>query len=393
MKSFARLLFWVHKQAGLWLAIFFVILGLTGSISIFMRDIEPVLHAKYLFPELPMGEYRASTLDSVLKSYRQQGIEGQRVLRLYPPTNKDNVFRIVASSIDLETKRFTGDYFYHYISPYNAEYLGTHLVKTSKSNRWSMPATRLILQIHTQLMAGWKGELFVGLVGIVFFVTIISGFYLWWPKNWKKAFSVSFKSNIIRVMLDLHKQIGFWAGLVLLMITFTGLYLSFPDESEKVTGLFLPYGETSKALSLIEVRNPNQLQSYADYVWGLYPNAKNMQLLLNDLDKQRLTVRVSQDGEINHSEGKTTLTFKYPKGQLIKHYTPETTHAGSRFIHWILPLHNCEAFGLIGRVICAFIGLMPLLLFISGFFVFYKKYRARYGGGMGSFLVAVFSFK
>ncbi len=385
-----QILFWLHKQAGLWLALFFVILGLTGSALVFMRDIEPVIHADTLLPQKP-ATYEATNADTALAAFKSQDLaKNFRVLRLYLPSNKDNVFRIVTVNT---TKEGRGDFYFHYISPYDATYLGEHLVKTNNVSRWSMPIMRLLLQVHIQLMSGYYGGLLMGMIGLAFFTTSLLGFYLWLPKNWSKAFTISWRSNLTRLMLDLHKQIGFWAGIVLLLITFTGIYHAFPDQFEKVTMRLLPSNKSEDVVATVSVDEPSSIQSYVDYVGNVYPDAQNMQIFLQNYNKGEIELRVSQPGEINVTEGKTSLAFDVTTGALIRHQRPETTPTAKRFINWMLPLHNGEAFGLLGRIIFAFVGLMPLVLFITGFYVFYKKYRAKSQKGVFSFILAVLSPK
>ncbi len=382
-------IFWLHKQAGIWLAVFFVIFGLTGSVLVFMRDIEPILYPTTLAPEAPKESYRDTTLDDALAAYQALPESADfKLFRLYAPSNKDSVFRIVAMDTRPEGN---SDFYFYYFSPYNAAYLGKDMVKTKNISRWSMPITRLLLQVHIQLMAGSYGGLLVGLLGITFFLTTIIGFYLWWPRNWKKAFSIATNLNRTKLMMDLHRQVGFWAGLVLLMITFTGIYHAFPDQFTSVLSKVMPLGESAKQVEQRKISPATSLQAYADYVNEVYPDSQNMQLFLNELDKDKLSIRISQKGEMNATEGKTTFDFNYQTGELVKHYDPSTTKAGSRFINWMLPIHNGEAFGLVGRIIYSLVGLMPLFLFITGFYVFYKKYQVRKKTGLFNFIKAIFS--
>lgn len=388
-----KIIFWLHKQAGIWLALFFIILGLTGSILVFMHDLEPVIHTDLLKPDRPTDAFERTNLDTAIATFNARKLHDHRVLRIYPPAIKNNVYRIVTSRVDPESRKFKGDFFFHYISPYNAEYLGKHLVKTHNRFRWSMPIMRLLVQIHAQLMVGGYGILFIGLVGIAFFVTTLIGFYLWLPKNWSKAFSISWKSNLTRVMFDLHKQIGFWAGLVLLLITSTGIYHAFPDEVIAIVKKVLPYENTSTFTKQQVIDLPINIQAYADYVSHVYPDGKNMRVHLQNLEKDRITVTISQPKEINVYEGKTYLEFEYSSGYLIKHQEPKTTPLGRRLINWMLPLHNGEAFGLLGKILFSIIGLMPLVLFVTGFYVFYKKYQAKNKKGLLNFVIAVLSPK
>ena len=51
--------------------------------------------------------------------------------------------------------------------------------------------------------------------------------------------------------------------------------------------------------------------------------------------------------------------------------------AGERFMDWMHPLHNGEAFGLVGRVLACVGGLLPVLLLVTGWLRWRHKRAAR----------------
>ena len=53
--------------------------------------------------------------------------------------------------------------------------------------------------------------------------------------------------------------------------------------------------------------------------------------------------------------------------------------AGDRFLDWMHPLHNGEAFGMPGRLFAAVGSLLPLLLFVTGWLRWRHKTTARKG--------------
>jgi uncharacterized iron-regulated membrane protein len=46
-------------------------------------------------------------------------------------------------------------------------------------------------------------------------------------------------------------------------------------------------------------------------------------------------------------------------------------------LNWLHPLHNGEAFGLTGRILVFLSGLLPLVLFITGFLRWRHKRHAK----------------
>src|SRR4029453_3402901 len=56
---------------------------------------------------------------------------------------------------------------------------------------------------------------------------LLSGLYLWWPYQ---RFSVKWSGSLRRVMFDLHNAIGIYTFTFLLILTMTGLVVSYDEE-------------------------------------------------------------------------------------------------------------------------------------------------------------------
>jgi len=51
--------------------------------------------------------------------------------------------------------------------------------------------------------------------------------------------------------------------------------------------------------------------------------------------------------------------------------------AGERFLEWQYPLHCGEAFGNVGRALVMILGIVPLILYVTGFLRWRQKRRLR----------------
>jgi len=88
-------------------------------------------------------------------------------------------------------------------------------------------AVRFLHTLHGSLtVPGW-GRTIVGWVGAAMFFSCLTGLWLWWPIGgslrrgfrWKRQNSAN---------ANLHHLVGFWILLPLAMLSFTGLWISFP---------------------------------------------------------------------------------------------------------------------------------------------------------------------
>lgn len=86
---------------------------------------------------------------------------------------------------------------------------------------------RVLHNLHGNLLVPGVGRQIVGWLGVAMLLSALSGLWLWWPAmgrwtrglRWKRA--RNFDTN-------LHHQMGFWIAVPLTMLSFTGVWISFP---------------------------------------------------------------------------------------------------------------------------------------------------------------------
>lgn len=79
------------------------------------------------------------------------------------------------------------------------------------------------------------GKIIVGISTVAFVFTLISGMFIWWPRNGKvlmNRLQVKFSKGWHRFMLDAHVSLGFWTFFLLLLMALTGLTWSFSSYCE-----------------------------------------------------------------------------------------------------------------------------------------------------------------
>lgn len=83
-----------------------------------------------------------------------------------------------------------------------------------------------VTKFHTGLMMGPVGKLIVTYTTLLFVFILISGIFLFLPKNGKQLcqrFKVEWGKGSKRRLFDLHVSLGWWALLWLLLLAVTGL--------------------------------------------------------------------------------------------------------------------------------------------------------------------------
>lgn len=119
-----------------------------------------------------------------------------------------------------------------YMNPYTGEILGV--------SRGTIGFFYIIGHLHSLLLWHGPGEWIVKIATLLFFIALISGLILWWPKRssktaMKNAFTYSRNKPFKRRVYDLHNVWGFYGLGILLLITGTGLILSFKPLANTVS--------------------------------------------------------------------------------------------------------------------------------------------------------------
>lgn len=198
----------LHRWLGLVSGILIVVVALTGCLLAFEDEGRDYLMHDYYHLGHP-GVARLS-LDRIVDTFR-----------VHYPKTKVNSIRFKEKA-DAAFVVFTKDR-YIFMDPYTATIIAD--IPVCKD---FFTSVRIL---HTELFLGPVGKTIVHYNVLLFLIILLSGLVLWWPKKWrfvKKAVSIDFRTNNRkRLNFDLHRALGFYALPVLLIITFTGLFMAF----------------------------------------------------------------------------------------------------------------------------------------------------------------------
>lgn len=91
----------------------------------------------------------------------------------------------------------------------------------------------VFFELHDGSIFGLPGKLIWDLAGLVLFFLCISAFYIWYyPKKWKRRYkktglrSSTKEKQAKSFFLKYHKKLGWYFGILLVLITFTGMFLT-----------------------------------------------------------------------------------------------------------------------------------------------------------------------
>ncbi len=374
MLTYSRLLLakktWLslHRWMGLIVGFWFAILGLTGSISIYRAELDALLNPELVISASPDQHYQS--LDKIIATIHQRHPSRYGAWTLEMPKSNNDVLTVWYDKPQ-ET------YFDYYaplmvsVNPYTGEIISERF--------WGQTVTTWILDLHTQLRLGGLGWQSVGLLGILMFISIATGVYLWRPSlNEIKRVVVLRQLSLIQFFFLAHKHIGLLVSPLLLVLIFTGVQLSFPKLLPALIGSEeLSHGNNGQTvLSTAKPNNkPVRLDEAEFIARAPFPNAEVRRITIPVGETGAYRVNLRQSNELNHSHPMTMVWLDRWSGHIKDVQNPNSFSFGQSLLTWLWPVHTGEAFGATSRLLWFITGLLPGYLYVTGLMHWLHKRR------------------
>jgi uncharacterized iron-regulated membrane protein len=197
-----------HFYAGLMVLPFMILLAVTGGVYLFKDELNRVLYADYLVVE-PQAEAPLSPAD--IKASALAVLPG--LATSYLPPDAADASAVVTIKGAAGKQRV-------YLDPYSGTVLG--ILEDGGAAR--SPLMLLIRKIHSLDYFGWIANRVIELVAGWAIVLVVSGIYLWWPRN-KGVGVFKIRSGAARrpFWRDLHAVTGLYTGAFIVFLSITGL--------------------------------------------------------------------------------------------------------------------------------------------------------------------------
>ncbi len=375
--TFKNAWFQIHWILGITAGLILMIVGTTGAILSFEREIvhllntdlitvKPQPNATRLSPQTLLTRIQTAHPDRTVNAltFSKDPFEAARVNFALPGTGK--------RARRGETR---------YVDPYTGQV------------RWQDEIGHdffhTVMALHRWLLLDKPGKQIVGASTLALIVLVLSGLYLRWPKTWhrlKTWLTFNPQKTGRGFLSDLHAVIGTWVLIFLLLASFTGLYWSYDwyrSGLYAITGVSKPVRGGSKQAKPSPQKQPagpsstqaNSMQ--IDQAWQAF----EQHLATNGY--RHATLRLPKntnryefqyfDPQPAHSRARNTLVLEGKNWQAIKHQRYEDKAFNEKIMSSMLPLHTGEFFGLPGRILL-FITALSLPLFgITGFMLYMDR--------------------
>ena len=367
--TFKKIIGQIHLWLGLSTGLVVFIIAITGCLYAFQAEIQDAIQP-YRFVKPQSSAYLPP---SVLKGIAEKQLPDKHLHAVeYGVTGK-------AAQV----------YFYHFEpSYYYSVYLNPYTGKVLKVKDMDADFFRIVLLGHYYLwLPPAIGQPLVASATLIFFIMLVSGIVLWWPKNKaaaKQRFWLRWKDGLKwkRKNYDLHNVLGFYSSWFAVVVTITGLVWGFQWVAQGVHWSL--GGEKSLVYEEpVSVKGTSTLVSAQtpaiDRVWALlnqeHPGAQRLEVHVPESDTSVIAANVNADAA---TFWKTDYRYfdQYSLRELsVNHIYGRLKDAGlaDKAIRMNYDIHVGSIFGLAGKILAFLISLTVASLPITGTLIWWGR--------------------
>ncbi|MDX1935255.1 MAG: PepSY-associated TM helix domain-containing protein [Capsulimonadales bacterium] len=360
-------LFRAHLVLGLTVGLWFVLMGLTGSLLVFVRSWQPITEPSPVTK--PNPERPCLSLSQAMARIREQlpDVPEKDLARIQLPTGSNAPYRLqIGEHSAVTTVR---------------EALADRCTGTILQNKRLIdtPAGFLLL-LHLYLLLGLTGERINGVLGIVTVGLLLSGIALRWPPTvtaMKAVFAFPRNASLRRQLHEWHYRTGLLALPVLLLIVGTGISIVFREELQPILFAMtrtppptkpppiVPSGDTPRLPAERLLKIAAQIEPSASIERIVYPTRPDAPLVVR---KSR-----GETGLLSRIQ----ITLDPYTGQVLQIEDERTAPIGRKIVRSLTRLHFGWWGGSVSQVVYALAGGTPLLLMLTGAVKYAERRKAR----------------
>lgn len=361
VKTF-KIWYLVHKWTSLICTVFLLMLCITGLPLIFHHEIEHLLGDAVEPAAMPAGTPYIS-LDRLAERAQQERPNEKLMFFSWDPEEPALVF--VTTGPDPKVNEnlhfFTFD--------------GRTAEILSQQPQNQMTFMHVMLQLHIDMFAGLPGKLFLGFMGLLFVIAIVTGIAVYGPLMRKLDFGTVRKQRSTRIKwLDLHNMLGIITVAWALVVGSTGVINTWADlifkywQYDQLAAMTAPYagqpvpeklGSLEAAMVTAKAAAPGMSPGFVAYPGGNFSSPHHYAIFMR---------------------GNTPLTARLFKPVLVDAKTAAFTD--SRDLPWYAsglllsqPLHFGDYGAMPLKIIWAMFDIFTIVVLGSGLYLWLKRRR------------------
>ncbi|UBF26360.1 PepSY domain-containing protein [Kovacikia minuta CCNUW1] len=363
--AFRNWIFKLHRTLGLVIGLVAIVVGLTGSALVFQHEMNDFLMHHQVGRIVPTGDRLDpdTVLERVKANYAAQ--PEVKFERVYLPAQLTDPYKVAFTSP-------TNGWSEIIVHPYTGAIL--------KSQPWDTSFFGIVYRLHYALLFDQIGTTIVGVIALLMCILTITGIVLW--PGWRKllaGFKIKWAAHPKRISFDLHKVTGILAAVFLFLAFFTGFCWNFYDFTKPLIYAATLTPVPKDPVSQVVVgKAPIKLHEVLKRADAALPGTSTVSILLPEKPEGAFTVRKRFPGEVEHW-GRSEVAIDQYSGAVLQVSDKHKLALGDAVMDAFAPLHYGTFGGLPTRIFYVFVGLAPLILGITGFVMWWYRWRRKKG--------------
>lgn len=364
MKTFRKIIFWLHLCCGVGGGIVIFIMCLTGALLSFEKNIIEYFEQDQRFVDV--GDFRLS-MQEILSKVTEANSNAK-------PTSivmQSDPAAAVTIALGREGQVF--------VDPYTGKITG-------EGNKGIRGFFRTTTDLHRYIALSGDGravgKAITGACNLMFLCLAISGIYIWMPRKftWPLVRPVMwFRSSVTGKARDFnwHNTIGFWCSLVLVVLTVTAAVISYQWAGNLVytlTGNDIPQQQPPNAATPPE--KPFIVPENIDALWSRAEiQSEDWKMISLRLPYTKEAVFSIDEGKSWNIFGRSALTLDPATAAVVKWEPYGEQNSARQIRSWFRFMHTGESFGIAGQLIGFIACLGGTFLVWTGFSLALRRFN------------------
>ncbi|MBT0585992.1 PepSY-associated TM helix domain-containing protein [Alteromonas oceanisediminis] len=348
-----KTLFKWHSYAALFALLPILIVSLTGAILVFKVEIDSALRPQHMVVT-PQPNAQRMSIDQLMQHVTQDNPDYALAgWELFDDRMRSDTAYII--------RKGTDEWHKVYIDQYSGAVLSQPQPMTHYLTDW-------LLELHYAFLLQFSGTVIGVFIGLIMLFLGISGMVLY-RHFWRKVFTLRWRAAKRILLSDLHKFVGILASPVFILISLTGVYWNvsillheviehgFESEHEYISA---PYHAPIISFETLRRDAASAIDSFqATYL--AIPNEPDMQItFFGDVNTSNPFI----------SQYASMITYDRNTGEQLFLRDIRQASVWAMIDDSTRKLHFGYFGGIVSKVIWCIVGLTPVLLAITGVWMF-----------------------
>lgn len=360
-KIFAKIHLWLSIPFGVIIAI----VCLTGAILVFETEILELRYPSRYFVKEVTGQPLSPA--ALISSAREQLPDSVRINGIRVFSDPTRTYQLV-----LPGKKAAC-----FINPYTGQITGIDdgkgfFMQTMRLHRWLLDPSK-----RGDSFAFGKAA--VGYATLVLVIILISGLVVWYPRNkkvLKNRLKIKTQAGWRRFFYDLHISGGFYAALLLLVLSLTGLTWSFDWYQN---AFYTTFGvQTKKPQAHTHAAAPSGHSKAVDYTqWAeVLSTLQDRYVDFKSITIQNGSATVSA-ASYGNTRGSDRYSFDPATGNITDTQLYKDLPKSGKIRGWIYSVHVGSWGGITTRILSCLASLLGVAFAVTGYYFWIKKLKRK----------------